>query len=139
MPSHAAALAVFTPNRGTYIREHVLLAALGALLLSALLIALDNPHPWTGVVGSLLAISARGAYAMREQLAMVWTLTETQLIAPDKRVIPLAEVADARHVFSALQVITRTGDKYLIKYQPDPAAGAAQILQTRDAALSGQE
>lgn len=135
----SAPLASFPPARSTYIREHILLAALGSVLLSGLLIYLDNPHPWTGVVGSVLAIGARGAYAMREQLAMVWTLTDTQLIGPDQRVIPLADVAEARHLLSALQVITRTGDKYLIKYQADPAAGASLILKTRDTALCAKE
>ena len=128
----------FPPARSTYIREHILLAALGALLLSGVLFYIDNPHPWTGVVGSVLAIGARGAYAMSEQLGMVWKLTETKLIGPDAREIPLADVKDARTMLSALQVVTQTGDKYLIKYQPDPATGARLILKTRDAALSAR-
>jgi hypothetical protein len=75
---------------------------------------------------------------MSEQLGMVWKLTDTKLIGPDERVIPLANVADARTMLSALQVVTQTGDKYLIKYQADPAAGASLILKTRDAALSAR-
>ena len=129
-------VATFPPSRQTYIKEHIMLAALGSVLLTGLLLALGNPHPWVGVVGSVLAIALRGGYAMKEQLGMVWTLTESQLTAPDGRKIPLAEIETARHLFSALQVITRTGEKHLIKYQPDPASGAALIEQTRDAALS---
>ncbi|MCV2892913.1 hypothetical protein [Lentibacter sp. XHP0401] len=131
-------VAEFPPARSTYIREHIMLAAIGSLLLSGILFYIGNPHPWTGVVGSVLAIGARGAYAMSEQLGMVWKLTDSKLVGPDGRIIPLADVADARTMLSALQVITRTGDKYLIKYQSDPAAGAAQILRTRDAALSAR-
>ncbi|WP_438991584.1 hypothetical protein [Lentibacter sp.] len=131
-------IASFPPARSTYIREHILLAALGALLLSGLLFYIDNPHPWTGVVGSVLAIGARGTYAMSEQMGMVWKLTDTKLIGPDGHDIPLKTVADAKPMLSALQVVTRTGDKYLIKYQPDPAAGARLILKTRDAAPSAR-
>ena len=131
-------IATFPPTRSTYIREHILLAALGSLLLSGVLFYVGNPHPWTGIVGSVLAIGARGAYAMSEQLGMVWKLSDTKLIGPDEPVIPLANVADARTMLSALQVVTQTGDKYLIKYQADPAACASLILKTRDAALSAR-
>lgn len=131
-------IAEFPPARSTYIREHLMLAVLGSLLLSGVLFYVGNPHPWTGIVGSVLAIGARGAYAMSEQLAMVWKLSDTKLIGPDERIIPLADVKDARTMLSALQVVTQTGDKYLIKYQSDPAAGARLILQTRDAALSAR-
>lgn len=129
-------IATFPPSRQTYVKEHVMLAALGAVLLTGLLLALGNPHPWVGVVGSVLAIALRGSYAMKEQLGMVWSLTETALVAPDGRKVPLADIETARHIFSALQVITRTGEKHLIKYQRDPASGAELIEQTRDAALS---
>ncbi len=129
-------IAEFPPSKATYIKEHVMLAALGSVALSAVLFWVGNPHPWTGIVGSVLAIGARGAYAMNEQLGMVWKLTPDRLIDPHDNVIALAEVQDAKHILSALQVITRTGEKYLIKYQDDPAAGAALILRTRDAALS---
>ncbi|WP_439109840.1 hypothetical protein [Lentibacter sp.] len=131
-------IATFPPARSTYIREHIMLAAIGSLLLSGILFYVGNPHPWTGVVGSVLAIGARGAYAMSEQLGMVWKLSATKLIGPDDRVIPLGDVADAKTLFSALQVITQSGDKYLIKYQADPAAGAAKIIAARDAALSAR-
>ena len=131
-------IATFPPSRSTYIREHIMLAAIGSLLLSGILFYVGNPHPWTGVVGSVLAIGARGAYAMSEQLGMVWKLSATKLIGPDDRVIPLGDVADAKTLFSALQVITQSGDKYLIKYQADPAAGAAKIIAARDAALSAR-
>ena len=131
-------IAEFPPSKSTYIREHIMLAALGSVLLSGLLMFMGNPHAWTGIVGSVLAIGVRGVYVMNEQLGMVWKLTEAQLIGPDGRKIPLADVEGARTMLSALQIITRTGDKYLIKYQADPAAGATTVLQTRDAALSAR-
>lgn len=124
-------IASFPPSRSTYIKEHIMLAALGAVILTAVLMFMGNPHYWTGALGSVLAIGARGSYAMKEQLGMVWQLTEDALITPDARKIPLASVKDARYLFSALQVITLTGEKYLIKYQPNPAEGAALILRVK--------
>ena len=78
-------LARFRADRGTYIREHVMLAALGAVGMSALLMAIGNPYPWTGVVGSIIAIAARGLYAASEQLGFVWTLTDRRLVGPSER------------------------------------------------------
>ena len=132
-------ISTFTPNRGTYIREHIMLAALGAVLLSGFLIFMGNPHAWTGIVGSVIAITLRGTYAMKEQLGLHWHLTNKALIGPDGHRIALLDVDKARHIFSALQIITRSGDKYLIKYQPNPGEGAAQVLSTRDTRLSGSD
>ena len=132
LDSEEVLLASFVPNRGTYIREHILLAALGSVLLSGLLMFMGNPHAWTGIVGSVLAIAARGAYAMNEQLGMIWHLTNRRLIGPDGRKIGLSRIDTARTIFSATQILTTGGDKYLIKYQSDPASGAARILDARD-------
>lgn len=125
-------VARFPPARRTYIREHVMLAALGSVLVTAFLAVTGNPHLWVGPVAAVLAIALRGIYAMSEQLGMVWELTEHSLIAPDKSKLPLSTVANARAIFSAVQIITRSGEKHLIKYQPAPAEAAALILRTRD-------
>lgn len=129
LPAGHELLHSFPPSRQTYIREHIMLAAIGAVVLSGGLMAAGNPHAWTGIIGSVLAIGARGAYAMSEQLAMTWRITDKALIGPDMRQITHANIANARTFLSAMQVITTSGDKYLIKYQPDPAASAAQILR----------
>ena len=121
-------LARFRADRGTYIREHVILALLGAVLMSAVLMAIDNPYPWTGVAGSFIAIAIRGFYAASEQLAMVWTLTDRRLIGPGERDIPLAEIKTVNALFSAAQVVTRRGDKYLLKYLPDARGTARKIM-----------
>lgn len=122
----------FTPSATTYLREHVMLAALGAVGLSGALFFMGNPHAWTGVVGSVLAIGTRGVYARSEQLGMVWKLEAQALRRPDGHSIDLAQVANVRTLFSAAQVITKSGEKYLIKYQADPAGIAAVILDARD-------
>ncbi len=120
-------LASFPADRATYIREHVILAALGAVVMSAVLMAIDNPYPWTGVVGSVIAIGIRGFYAASEQLSFVWTLTNQRLVGPAERDIPLHEIKVVNTLFSAAQVVTHRGDKYLLKYQADTAKTKADI------------
>ena len=124
-------LARFQADRNTYIREHVLLAALGSVIMSGVLMALGNPFPWTGVVGSVIAIGARGFYAASEQLGMVWILTNQRLVGPAERDIPLREIKVVNTMFSAAQVVTHRGDKYLLRYQPDSKETARRIIEAR--------
>lgn len=122
-------LSRFTASRNTYIREHVMLAALGAVVMSAILVAIDNPHPWAGVVGSVLAIGIRGFYAASEQLGFVWTLTNQRLVGPSERDIALSRIKAVNTIFTTAQVVTHNGDKYLLRYLPDAAATKAAIMQ----------
>ncbi len=125
-------LAHIRADKGTYIREHVMLAALGAVVMSGVLMAIGNPYPWTGVVGSVLAIGARGLYAAGEQLGFVWTLTDRRLIGPNERAITLTRIKAVNTIFSAVQVVTDTGDKYLLRYQADGQGVKQAILAARD-------
>lgn len=119
--------AAFTGSMTTYIKEHVLLAALGAVLATGLLKLMGNPHAWTGAVGAVLAIAVRGVYVASEQVGMTWTLTKTHLISPADKPLPLADIDKVRVIFSAAQVVTKSGEKYMLKYQADPAATKARI------------
>lgn len=119
--------AAFTGSMTTYIKEHVLLAALGAVLATGLLMLMGNPHAWTGAVGAVLAIAVRGVYVASEQVGMTWTLTKTHLISPADKPLPLADIDKVRVIFSAAQVVTKSGEKYMLKYQADPAATKARI------------
>ncbi len=121
----------FQGSRTTYIQEHVILAALGSLLMAGGLVMIENPYPWTGVIGAVLAIAARGFYVANEQLGFVFHLTNKRLILPDGRDIQLSRIANIRHIFSAVQVITDSGDKFLIKYQSDTKSTAADIDAAR--------
>jgi nitrogen fixation protein FixH len=121
-------VASFTGNRATYVKEHVMLAAIGSVIAVAVLMAMGNPHAWTGVVGAVLAIGIRGVYVASEQIGMTWQLTEGRLITPSGMGIPRSDIAKVRTIFSAAQVITRKGDKYMIKYQADPKAVADTIM-----------
>ena len=77
-------LASFSGNRATYIKEHVMLAALGSVLMSGVLIYMGNPHAWTGVIGAVGAITVRGVYVAKEQLGFTWHLTTRRLIRPHR-------------------------------------------------------
>jgi len=120
-------LAAFAGNRATYVKEHVLLAALGSVLAVALLMATGNQHAWTGVVGAVAAVAVRGFYVASEQLGQTWHLTDRRLISPTGTTILRSEIDKVRVIFSAAQVITRNGDKYMIKYLADPAAAKTAI------------
>lgn len=127
-------LASFSGNRATYIKEHVMLAALGSVLMSGVLVYMGNPHAWTGIVGAVGAIAVRGLYVAKEQLGFTWHLTNRRLIGPTGSAISLSNVAKVNTIFSAAQVVTRTGDKYLLKYQADTARTKAEIERAAAAA-----
>ena len=122
-------LARFTSNRGTYIIEHIILAILGAALMTGYLVLTEDPSPWVGIIGAIIAISIRGFYLVSEQLGYVWVLTARNLSLPNGNVIPLGDVKAVRGIFSAVQVITTAGDKHLIKYQSD-RAGVIKTIAT---------
>lgn len=124
-------VARFTGNRTTYVKEHVMLAALGSVGAAGALIAMGNPHYWTGPVGAVFAIAVRGFYVASEQIGMTWQLTDRRLITPSGMTVPRSEIENVRVIFSAAQVITRSGDKFMIKYQSDPRAVADTILGRR--------
>lgn len=120
-------IASFTGSRATYIKEHVMLAAIGSVGAVAILMAIGNPHPWTGVVGAILAIAVRGVYVASEQIGMTWHLTDRRLISPAGVSLARGDIAKVRTIFSAAQVVTRAGDKFMLKYQADPAGTKAVI------------
>lgn len=123
----------FSGNQTTYIKEHILLAALGAVLMSGVLMFMGNPHAWTGVVGSVAAITVRGFYVAREQLGFTWHLTNRRLIGPGGQTVLLQNIEKVNVIFSAAQVVTRTGQKYMLKYQADTKATQAAIDHARGA------
>ncbi|WP_298495392.1 hypothetical protein [uncultured Maritimibacter sp.] len=124
-------VATFAPSRATYVKEHIMLAAIASVAGAGLLIFAGSEHAWTGVVGALAAIAVRGIYVASEALGQTWTLTDRRLIAPSGMNIPRARIARARTIFSAAQVITDTGDKHMIKYLSDPAAAVRIIEKDR--------
>ena len=117
----------FTPDRATYIKTHWTMAAIAMAAGMLVLWLMGNPHVWTGAVGGLAAVALRGWFLMDETLTQSWTLTDTHLDGPHDRTIPLTDIAKARAIGSAVQVITRDGHKHLVKFQRDPQATANTI------------
>lgn len=124
-------VASFTGSRQTYIKEHVMLAAIGSVAAALVLIWMGDPNYWVGPVGAVLAIAVRGVYVASEQIGMTWQLTDTRLITPAGMTILRRDIAKVRTIFSAAQVVTRSGEKYMIKYQSDPKGVADTIMGAR--------
>lgn len=118
---------VFRADRATYWRDHALMAAAAMAAGMAVLAALGNPHIWTGAVGGLAAIALRAFYLSSEALDNEWRLTDRRLLGPSATAIPLADVSAVRGFGSAVQVVTRAGDKHLIKYMADRRRAQARI------------
>ena len=123
----------FSGNTTTYVKEHVMLAALGAVVISGGLMAMGNPHPWTGVIGSVAAIAVRGLYVAKEQLGFTWHLTNRRLIGPGGRTVLMTSIDKVNVIFTAAQIVTLSGDKYMLKYQADAKATQAAIDRARGA------
>ncbi|MDP3263539.1 MAG: hypothetical protein U1E06_24790 [Tabrizicola sp.] len=121
-------VAEFRPDRAVYWRSHLVMAVILGALAGAVLVWQANPYPVIGPIGAVIAIAARAAFVQSEAMAEVWRLTDRRLLGPASRAIPLVQIQTARPFLGAVQVITRTGDKHLIKYQADPAATAARLI-----------
>lgn len=124
-------LAEFRADRIAYWRGHLIMAVVLGTAAGVFLIWQGNPYPVAGPFGAVLAIGARAAYLASEALSDVWRLTDRRLLGPGGRAIPLGQVHTARPFLGAVQITTTTGDRHLVKYQADPAATAARILQAR--------
>jgi hypothetical protein len=120
-------LARFSGDKNVFIRVHVVMALIGATLITGGLYLAGNPDWWVGIVGSFAGIGMRGYYIADEQLGFEWVLTNTHLNSPSERAIGLKDIATLRHVLGSVQVITKGGDKFLIKYQAEPERVIAEI------------
>ncbi|WP_431298540.1 hypothetical protein [Tabrizicola sp. BL-A-41-H6] len=121
-------IAEFRPNRAVYWRSHLVMAVVLGALAGVVLLWQANPYPVMGPIGAVIAIAARAAFVQSEAMAEIWRLTDRHLLGPASRAIPLAQIQTARPFLGAVQLITRAGDKHLIKYQADPAATAARLI-----------
>jgi hypothetical protein len=119
----------FHPDRATYWSDHAWLAAAAMAIGMVILWIMGNPHVWTGAVGGLAAVAVRAFYVASDELQARWDLTDRRLLGPQTRAVPLAEIARIRTLGSAVQIVTRSGDKHLLKYQSDRDA-TRQRIQT---------
>ncbi|WP_371225692.1 hypothetical protein [Roseovarius sp. 2305UL8-3] len=121
----------FQADRKTYIRDHAWMAALAMAGGMVVLWLIGNPHLWTGTVGGLAAILIRGGYVASDELAVRWDLTNRRLLGPQTRAVDLGDIASVRGLGTAVQVVTRGGDKHLLKYLADKDFVKARILAAK--------
>ncbi len=113
-------------DRATYLRDHTVLAVLGMGLVGMVLAFIGSEHWFIGSLGAVLAIAARGAYLYSEQMGVHWVLTNRRLVGPGGRNVYLMELSAVRRLFGDVQLVTKAGDKYLIKH----VAGAEDVVET---------
>ena len=118
---------IFAPDKGAYIRTNAWLAAFAMAAAMVVLWLIGNPYIWTGAPAGLAAIGLRAWYLASEELVANWEMTETTLIGPGSRKVALNQIQAVNTMGSYVQVVTKSGDKHLIKYQADPAATKAAI------------
>ncbi|MCC5986777.1 MAG: hypothetical protein JJT95_03780 [Pararhodobacter sp.] len=120
-------------DKGRYWRDHALLAVLGMAGAGSVLWLIGSEHVAIGSLGAVLALAVRGAYLYSEQMKTVWRLTDRRVILPDgKRSVMLLEIDKVRRLMGDLQIITRAGDKHLVKHLADPLAEVTRIETARD-------
>lgn len=124
-------LATWRPDPGRYWRDHGVLAAVGAAGAGAVLWALSVPQPGFGVLGAALAVGVRAAWLRGETLALAWHLTDRRLLLPGGRAVALLEIETQRRLLGDVQLITRSGDKHLLKHIADADAVLARLGEAR--------
>jgi hypothetical protein len=118
-------------DRGRYWRDHAMLALIGMAGAGAFLCFIGSEHAAIGALGAILALAVRGAYLAGEQLAMRWLLTDRRLILPSGGAVMLLEIETLRKLMGDLQIVTRAGDKHLIKHLADADAALATIAEAK--------
>ncbi|MEX5727819.1 hypothetical protein Ga0609869_001172 [Rhodovulum iodosum] len=117
----------FHADRRVYIRDHVILAAIGAVGTMGVLALMGNPDWWVGSIAAVAAIAVRGFYLASEDVHARWDLTQDRLLGPQGRAVRLDQVAKLNSLGSAIQIVTKGGDKHLMKYLADKPAAKARL------------
>lgn len=126
-------LAQFRPDKGRYWRDHALMAVVLMALTGVFLWLIDSPYPAIGALGAILAVAVRATYLAGETQGMVWVLSDKRLILPGGvRAVNLLEIERARPLLGDVQIITRSGDKHLLKHLADGPGVIARITAARD-------
>lgn len=119
------------PDRAAYLRGHLVMAVIGGVVTGIALLVMGNPAPWVGPVGAVAALLLRGWYLAGETMGLRWQLTDRRLVVPGGRAFRLDQITRARTFLGDVQIITRQGDKHLIKYPANPADLSARIDTAR--------
>lgn len=123
----------FRADKSRYWRDHGIMAVGLMALAGIVLWVIDSPYPAIGSLGAILAVGVRASYLASETLGMRWLLTDRRLILPSGvRSVTLLEIEKARPLLGDVQVITKSGDKHLMKHLANADAAIASILAARD-------
>lgn len=121
----------FRPDAGRYWQNQLATAVGLGAVAGLVLVGMGNPFPWTGPVAAMLALGLRGAYLKSEVMAEVWHLSDGALVGPAGRRVALSDIVTVRTLLGHVQLVTRAGDKILIRYLADARAAAAAIEAAR--------
>ena len=117
----------FPPDKGAYIRTNTWMAAAAMAGAMIILWLIGNPYVWTGAPAGLAAIGIRAWYLASDELTAAWEMTDTTLTGPGPRKVALNQIEAVKTMGSFVQIVTKGGDKHLIKYQADSAATKTAI------------
>jgi hypothetical protein len=119
-------------DKGVFWRDHGVMALLGMIGAGLVLSVLGSDHVAIGSLGAVLALGVRGAWLYSEQMRFYWVLSTMRLVGPGGRETYLMELETVRRLFGDIQIITKSGDKHLIKHVADAESVVAEILAARD-------
>ena len=119
-------------DKGVYWRDHGVMAVLGMGVVGMVLAFIGSDHVAIGSLGAVLALGARGAWLYSEQMKFHWVLSNMRLVGPGGRKVYLLELEKVRRLFGDIQLITKGGDKHLIKHVAHAEALVAEIEAARD-------
>jgi len=88
----------------------------------AVLYFMDSPYIWTGAFGALAAIGIRGWYLASDEMNTVWELQDDTLVGPGTTRVHLDQIETVKSLGHMVQIVTKDGNKHLIRYQSDPKA-----------------
>ncbi|NBB98256.1 MAG: hypothetical protein GVY34_08815 [Alphaproteobacteria bacterium] len=118
-------------DTGRYWRDHGVLGVIGMVGAGVVLWAIGSPYAAIGALGAVLALAVRGAWLYAEQMKFRWRLTNARLIGPGGRSVYLLELTQVRRLMGDIQIITKAGDKYLIKHIDGAEDVVAEIEAAR--------
>ncbi|MCC5993515.1 MAG: hypothetical protein JJT99_13455 [Rhodobacteraceae bacterium] len=119
-------------DKGIYWRDHGVMAVLGMGVVGMVLAFIGSDHVAIGSLGAVLALGVRGIWLYSEQMKFHWVLTNMRLVGPGGRKVYLLELEKVRRLFGDIQLITKGGDKHLIKHVANAEALVAEIEAARD-------
>ena len=125
-------LAEWRSDRGRYWRDHGVMALVLTAGAGLTLWFIGVEHVAIGALGAVLAVGVRGLYLQGEQMKSVWRLTDRRVILPHGAAVGLMEIETPRKILGDVQLVTRAGDKHLLKHMADADAVLAELTRARE-------